>query len=115
MNPLKLTRKKLAETLVESELQQIVQFFSSVIKPVSLYLFGSASEGKMTDQSDYDLLVIVPTLEAIRPAQKSFSKGRPELPKRAFDVVWLTEEDFNRKKEIGGVALIAATEGRRLI
>ncbi|NBX77394.1 MAG: nucleotidyltransferase domain-containing protein, partial [Proteobacteria bacterium] len=44
---------------------------------MKVILFGSAAENKMTDQSDFDFLVIHSTEDAIKSAQKSL---RPHYP-----------------------------------
>ena len=115
MNPLKLTRKLLPAALIEAEIEQIRTVVLENINPINLYLFGSSAENKMTDQSDFDLLFVLSSVEEIKIAQIQWRKIRPLLPKRAFDVVWLTQSGFERKKREGGVAMIAYEDGRKLI
>jgi len=108
-------RKKLAANLVESELGTIQLVFSEEVKPQELYLFGSASEGKMTDHSDYDLLVVMKDVLDCKKGMKAYRRIRSLLPRRPIDVVWMHRTEFDLKKEEGGIAFIAFSEGRKLI
>lgn len=82
-------------------------------KPVKVILFGSAAENKMTDQSDFDFLVIHSTEDAIKSAQKSL---RPHYPLSEYpvDIIWLTAAEFQAKRDIGGISFIASREGQVL-
>lgn len=110
-----MTRKPIPSSQQEEEIELITKQFREYVRPSALYLFGSAAHGGMTDQSDFDLLVVMAYRKSIRTAQKKFSEIRKYLPKRSYDVVWMTEEAFAKKSSIGGVSLIAREDGRRLI
>ena len=110
-----MTRKRLVKNQVELEIALICEIFTTTVCPHSLFLFGSAAENKMTDQSDFDLLVVCTSEAEVLRARRQFSKIRSSLPARAFDVVWMLKSEFDRKSQIGGVAFIALNDGRRLI
>lgn len=112
---LKLMRKVLSSELVEEEIQQIINVLRVEIAPVHAYLFGSASDGRMTDQSDYDLVLVFSSDEDRKKGKRGFAQARVQLPRRPFDVIWLTEEEFEKKKSGGGVVTIAIEDGRKLI
>ena len=111
MHPLRLTRKLLDPTQVDSEAARIAQTIRSVTQPYALYLFGSAAEGKATDQSDFDFLIVLPDSDSMRVAKRNL---RPHMPlaKIPVDLVWVTKNEFERKKDMGGICLVAFTEGR---
>lgn len=108
-------RRKLPVDVIEAELRAIQNIFSQQVRPHSLYLFGSASEGKMTDQSDYDLLVVMKDILDCKKGMKAYRLSRSHLPRRPIDVVWMHRKEFDQKKEEGGIAFVAFTEGRKLI
>jgi len=81
-------------------LREMVRRLVEAMQPERIYLFGSQARGDASDESDYDLLVIV--REATQPRHK--------LARMAFrtlcgvgvskDVVVLTLDEFERKKTV---------------
>jgi len=59
MRFLRVTRKPLDPEFQKAEILRITEIISTTINPVAIYCFGSASEGKATDQSDFDFLIIL--------------------------------------------------------
>ena len=84
----------------------------NVVKPRQVLLFGSAARGQMHDNSDIDLLVVVPNgLHRRKTAQQIYLNligiGH------AADIVVVTEDDVNRSHEGDGYVIWSAlTEGR---
>lgn len=78
---------------------------------LTIYLFGSAAEGKNTINSDLDLLVIIPD------SQQNDLKGyysivsKPHFSPYAVDWIFKTESEFAANKDIGGVCRIAHLNG----
>jgi predicted nucleotidyltransferase len=112
MQVLRCTRKSLDPNWVNHEALRITALLSAS-KPVRIILFGSAAENKMTDQSDFDFLVVHSTQDAIKKAQKDLHPHYP-LSEYPVDIIWLTVAEFEAKREIGGVSFIAAREGKIL-
>jgi len=112
---LKVMRTNLKPEIVEKEVRLLTDLILKNISPLEMYLFGSASEGKMTDQSDYDLLIVVTDQIEQRLGMKKYSEIRSQLPRRPIDTIWMTKSEFDEKKREGGVAFIAFNEGKRLI
>ena len=84
----------ISETLIREIVHRIV----SVTQPERIILFGSASTGQMTKDSDIDLLVVGElglreTARRLRPAQDTL--GREITP-----VVW-TRQEFERRRREG--------------
>ena len=101
----------MAYRAAEAEIDSVVRLLLGAVSPIQLILFGSACEGKLTDQSDLDFLVVVETEELIIEAQKSLRSLMP-LSRFPVDLVWVTRDRFERMKNVGGVCLIAHEDGR---
>ncbi len=83
-----------AKTL-ENLIENIVRRILTVVSPRKIYLFGSAARGTMHDNSDIDLLVVIPDgLHRRRTAQNIYRNllgiGY------AADIVVVTEEDIEK-------------------
>jgi predicted nucleotidyltransferase len=93
--------------IIDAMAQRIVERFA----PARIILFGSHARGGASPDSDVDLLVVMPlcgtrlsTAVDIRKALRGFGVAK--------DIVVLTPEEFERKKDIPGtVAFPAAHEG----
>ena len=109
MQVLKCTRKLLDPNQVMKEAKEIALVLSQT-DPLKLYLFGSAAEGKMTDQSDFDFLLVFETAAQIKLAQKKLKKHYP-LSQYPVDIIWVTQEEYQRKKELGGICFVVEREG----
>lgn len=112
MQFLRCTRKLLDTNWVNHEAQRIVALIAGS-KPIKIILFGSAAENKMTDQSDFDYLVIHSNHEAIKRAQHNLRPYYP-LSKYPVDIIWVTETEFKTKCDVGGICFVAAREGKVL-
>lgn len=77
------------------------------------FLFGSASEGKNTIDSDIDLLIIVNDQDSITKAYHEVNQ--PFFSEIAVDWIIKTQTEFDEQKEIGGVCFIASKSGKRIL
>jgi uncharacterized protein len=96
----------------ESLLQEIVRRVLLVARPDRIILFGSAATGKMTKDSDIDLLVLEkePENRLQRSVELRDALGDMGYP---VDVIVMRTERFERtKKWIGGIAYPANKYGR---
>src|ERR1039457_3812404 len=96
----------------ETLLNEIVRRVLSVARPDRIILFGSAAAGRMTKDSDIDLLVV-------EPAPANTHERRVEIRGAVgdvgypVDVVVMRSERFERTKRfIGGIAYPANKYGR---
>ena len=93
-------------------IQEIVQRIVRVAQPRRIILFGSAATGRMTTDSDIDLLVIEdrpghPRRESVRLRDSLRGMGVP------FDVVVMSTDRFEETKDlIGGIAFPAGKYGK---
>jgi len=92
--------------------EEIVRRIRSVVEPQRIILFGSAASGRMTRDSDIDLLVVednpTNTLEeSVRLREPLRGLGYP------FDVIVMATERFEETKNlIGGIAYPANKYGK---
>ncbi|TAK29749.1 MAG: nucleotidyltransferase domain-containing protein [Chloroflexota bacterium] len=96
----------------ESLVKEIVRRILSMTSPDKIILFGSAATGKMTRDSDIDLLVVEPDpgdqrKESVRLGEALGGLGYP------LDVIVISTEWFEDSKEvIGGIAYPANKYGK---
>jgi predicted nucleotidyltransferase len=96
----------------EGLVQQIVGRVLSVAKPDRIILFGSAAIGRMTRDSDIDLLVLEAAPESRLKESVKIRRALAELD-YAFDVIVMRTERFEETKAIiGGLAFPANKYGR---
>jgi predicted nucleotidyltransferase len=93
-------------------LADIVGRILNVVKPRQVFLFGSAAHGHMHDNSDLDLLVVVPNGLHRRKTAQSIYRNLVGVG-HAADIVVVTEDDVKRSHEGDGYVIWSAlTEGR---
>lgn len=99
----------------DKNLSEIILKLKAHFKPEKIFLFGSRANGTSTEDSDYDLLLVVKTSdknsrERMREASKVLW-GRTV----AVDVFVYTEDEFNElKEEFSSIAHTAVTDGVEL-
>jgi predicted nucleotidyltransferase len=110
MRPLRVTRKLLDPEFQKNEIRRITEIISTALNPLAVFCFGSASEGKATDHSDFDFLIVLDDSASVQNARL---KLRPYLPLSEFpvDIIWKKKSDFLKQKEIGGISLVAWEDG----
>ena len=96
----------------ESLVQEIIQRILTVAKPDKIILFGSAATGRMSRDSDIDLLVVESNphdqrKESLRIGDTLIGLGYP------FDVIVISTNWFEASKNvIGGIAYPANKYGK---
>ncbi len=99
---------------LESVINKIVARILEVVKPTKIILFGSAARGEMTENSDLDLLVVVPpSVHRRRTAQKIYRN----LIGVGFaaDIVVVTEDDVERFRDHQGMVIMPAVEEGKIL
>lgn len=98
----------------DSLIQEIVRRLLDVAQPDRIILFGSAATGKMTSDSDIDLLVIEPEPDNTRDESVKLRRALGEVG-YPVDVIVISTERFEETKNIiGGIAYPAHKYGRVL-
>lgn len=85
---------------VFAQLEEIVQRLVVALKPKQVFLFGSYAYGEPNQDSDIDLLVVVPHSDkpSHRRATEAYRALRGILV--PTDVIVLTEEEIERKQTV---------------
>ena len=92
--------------------QQLVSKVADAKPVVVAYLFGSAALGKNTSNSDLDILLVVPDGSDIKKYHQFVNT--PYFSPVAVDWIIKSTGDFEKDKNIGGVAMIAIQTGIEL-
>jgi predicted nucleotidyltransferase len=99
---------------LEPILEDLVRRIVAAVQPKRIILFGSAARGQMHQDSDLDLLVVVPDGTHRRRTAQALYGGLPALgvPK---DIVVVTESDVqNYADEPSLIVYAALREGKEL-
>ena len=85
---------------IDPVIEQIVHRLVAALVPECIYLFGSQARGDAGSDSDYDLLVVVPTstLPRYRRDQAAFAALLGIGV--AKDVLVLTHDEFERQRNV---------------
>ena len=102
----KLIPQATAQAIVQSKVDWIV----SICSPFQVWVFGSAARSELTDHSDVDLARVFENETDLKWAREVVYCPLPQ-DNWPQDILLFTAEEFERKKLIGGVCLIIATEG----
>jgi predicted nucleotidyltransferase len=87
-------------TQQDAVLDEMVRRLVNAFHPDLVYLYGSRARGDATENSDYDLLVVV--AESDLPFRERWLKAFGLLSGMGVpkDVVVLTREEFHKKREV---------------
>lgn len=101
--------------LTQGDLQEIADRIRNGLQPDKIILFGSHAWGEPTDDSDVDLLVIVP--ESHEPAHRRAARAHRALRgiSAPSDIIVRTRDEMSRINPVRSSLLYRAlTEGRAL-
>ena len=93
-------------------IEEIVRRVTSVVHPLRVILFGSASRGEMGPASDVDLLIVVPDGTHRRDAARKAFRALSGLG-IAKDVIVVTESDVKEFGENPSLVIKPALEEGR--
>lgn len=97
------------------ELERMVRQIVERVDPVAIYLFGSRARGDADEESDYDLLIVVP--DDFPAAEATPSKAFELIAGRRIpmDATIVRASRFaDRARRIGTLSYQVAREGRLL-
>ncbi len=93
-------------------LSEVVDRIVRKFHPVKIILFGSWARGSAREDSDLDLLVVLPKVEHTRKAAIQIGNSLSNLP-ISKDVIVTTPEDIEKYgKTVGYILLPALEEGK---
>ena len=95
-------------------IKEMVQRIVSTYHPEKVILFGSHARGEASQDSDVDLLVVMPVTGSKQAARVAIRKLLHDVP-LSKDIVVSTPDEFQwRQDYIGTIEHPAATEGKVL-
>lgn len=103
--------KLLDRAEVDSLVSERLAWILEAAEPTGVVVFGSAGRYEMREDSDLDLLVVLPDgVDASAVASTVLSRRPPNgVP---ADILFYGETEFTRRATLGGVCHVAAREGR---
>ena len=102
-----MTAQALSESAV---LDEIVARLVQALEPQRVYLFGSRARGDGDRDSDFDLLIVVPSSDLPGYARDRIALRSLRGLRVPVDVIVLTDEEFDRKRNV--VCSLPATVDR---
>jgi predicted nucleotidyltransferase len=97
------------------ELERMVRQIVERVDPVAIYLFGSRARGDAREDSDYDLLIVVPDDFPYERTTPSCAFALIEDRKIPMDAALVPENRFEkRSKQVGTLSYEVASDGLRI-
>ncbi len=101
-----------SDAVSREALAEIVRRILGVCQPERVILFGSAAAGRMTPDSDIDLLVVKRDVADARGESETIHRALAGIP-FPFDVFVMSRERLEETRDvIGGIAWPASHHGR---
>ncbi len=85
---------------ISSSLEQLVNRLVNRLKPTAIYLFGSQARGDAAEDSDYDLLVVLPDTSLPRHERESKAYDALWGLSAPADVIVLTATEFKESQQV---------------
>ena len=97
---------------LQKELEPVCRVITETVKAEAIYLFGSRAYGPPTDDSDYDLCVIIPE-NSMRPADavKAIRRALFSAQSVPLDVIVYRSNAFHQRAEHASLERKIAREG----
>lgn len=97
---------------LQNELEPVCRVITETVKAEAIYLFGSRAYGTPTDDSDYDLCVIIPE-NSMRPADavKAIRRALFSAQSVPLDVIVYRSNAFHQRAEHASLERKIAREG----
>lgn len=97
---------------LQKELEPMCRVITETVKAEAIYLFGSRAYGMPTDDSDYDLCVIIPE-NSMRPADavKAIRRALFSAQSVPLDVIVYRSNAFHQRAEHASLERKIAREG----
>ena len=109
-----LNAKKADPELILEMARGVASKIHTVCALCRVILFGSAAEGEFRSGSDLDFLLIFPDGDSMQTGRKqirALGKLHDQVP---VDLIFVSREHFESKKNLGGVCFIAEHDGIEL-
>jgi predicted nucleotidyltransferase len=100
--------------MMNKEIQRLLKKTFGDLDYEKIILFGSRAKGEFSEESDYDILIIVQKSLAIEEKMRLLARLRKELAKKGIDadiIIKSSDEVEYYKDKIGSVVKTALKEG----
>ena len=87
-------------TTTDEQLQEVINRLVLGLHPERIYLFGSKSRDEADEDSDYDLMIVLPNSNLPRYKRESQTYDLLWGLKTPVDVVVLTREEFQNTSKV---------------
>lgn len=100
---------------IRNELEKIKQTILHTVETEEIYLFGPYAEGIFSEDSDFDICVVIPD-DSIRPLEAMQIIGRAlyQEQKKPINILVRRASDFQQRKLLSTLERTIAQEGVRL-
>jgi predicted nucleotidyltransferase len=97
---------------ITNELENIKQIIINTVETDSIYLFGSYANGIPSEDSDFDLYVVIPD-DGIRPieAMQIIGGALYQQQTKPIDLLVSRVSDFNQRKMLPTIERTVARDG----
>ncbi|MGE5605907.1 MAG: nucleotidyltransferase domain-containing protein [Bacteroidota bacterium] len=97
---------------IRNELENIKQTIINTVETDSIYLFGSYANGIPSEDSDFDLYVVIPD-DGIRPieAMRIIGGALYQQQTKPIDLLVSRVSDFNQRKMLPTIERVIARDG----
>lgn len=94
------------------ELEYIKQMILNSVKADAIYLFGSYANGTPTEESDYDLYVVIPD-DGVRPleAMQIIGNAIYKIQNKPIDILVSKVSDFDQRKQFPTIERTVVRDG----
>ncbi|OGI12332.1 MAG: hypothetical protein A2Y40_00900 [Candidatus Margulisbacteria bacterium GWF2_35_9] len=90
--------------LTKQKIAEIIEHIKNKANPKAMYMFGSYAYGQPHEDSDLDLLVV--NAKVINKRKELYNMVKDLIsPDYSLDVLLLSEEEFNNKKNEGWLVM----------
>lgn len=97
----------------QDTLDKIIERIVDVARPEKIILFGSAASGKMTANSDVDLLIVKDGVDSLQLMAKIY--GRLHGVGAAVDAIVVSPEDVERYKDSHALVIKPALQHGKVV
>ena len=104
----------MSEVSLDTIIKETIKRILSVAQPTKIMLFGSAVRGEMHENSDIDLLVVVPSGTHRRKTAQKIYRSFIGLG-FAVDIVVVTESDIEEFKDHDGMIIRPVLEEGKIL
>jgi len=100
---------------IRNELEKIKQTILHTVETEEIYLFGPYAEGIFSEDSDFDICVVIPD-DSIRPleAMQIIDRVLYQEQKKPINILVRRASDFQQRKLLSTLERTIAQEGVRL-